>query len=157
MHSTTSLAVTEPGGLFLAFSNAYEGRMNDQLVANLCHLSHSLNGANLRAMADKGFTSTPWLAASPKINQDHDLVEHELKFLNTIRTAGCEWPFGNMKTAFPNVVLKWRQKNFATTPTVWGLLAALVSNLVRMEVGCNNNKFFDLLPFTSVEEYLSGN
>ena len=155
-HDLTRVVVTEPGGLFVGIGPAVEGRQNDQYTANHSGLNNHLHNADLKALADRGFSNSTNVAAFLKQNQVNPYSRFEITALSAIRTVGIELPFGQLQTAFPLLVSKWKNKIFQTCPDIWFHAAAIISNCIRLENGCNNNTYFGVLPNFTVERYLAG-
>lgn len=155
-HSIVRAAVMEPGGLFLALSLDYEGRHNDAHVARESDMAYYIVKAGFHAITDKGFANVPGMAAFYKIGQAHNMFLFQQKGLSVVRTAGAEWPFGQLQMLFPFMVQVLKQKINISLPTVWFRVACLLSNLIRISQGCNNNIFYNLQPFIRVEDYLTG-
>ena len=157
LHSVTRIVVTEPGGLFVGIGNDIEGRKNDLNTQTISNINMHLHAAGLKAMSDRGFTSFPnAVSAFYKKTQANNLLSFQMKSLSAIRTAGIEWPFGQLKMLFPYFVQKYKQKLYATIPTIWFFVGCLMNNLIRLENGCNNNIFFNVVHPTTVERYLQG-
>lgn len=154
MHSLTSIAVTGPDGLILAFSPPSEGRKNDIQVATLNNLNGHLHAAGLKAIADKGLAASSCIVPLPKKNQDHPFLFSELKRLAAIRTAVVEWPFGTLQQTFHFLTEKCKQKIYHTNPSMWLVVGTILSNCIRIERGSNNHVYFDMLPSFSIESYL---
>lgn len=148
--------MTEPGGLFIGVGPAIEGKQNDQYTANASQLNTHLGNAGLKAMSDKGFSAAEFISAFLKANQVNPYFDAEMRGMSAVRTVGIELPFGQLQTAFPLLVNKWKNKIYQTCPDVWFIVSCILSNCIRIENGCNNNTFFWTLPFCTVEEYLQG-
>jgi len=155
-HNITRLVVTSPCGFFLAASNAMPGRNNDMNVANASNVTQHLAACGAKAMTDKGFRNTEGtVAALPRTMEYHMMVDPELAALSAIRTAGVEWPFGQLQEAFPYLVQVWKQKVFHTSPVTWFSVGMILCNMVRLQRGCNGNTYFHMHPiYGSVSEYI---
>jgi hypothetical protein len=115
--------------------------------------------ARMLALTDRGFSRQLHqgygVAAFPKANQVLNFQPTEMHSLSAVRTSGCEWPYGQLKTLFPLLVQKWKNKLYSSAPEQVLVTAMILSNCIRILKGCNNNIFFDLRPFLDIEEYFN--
>jgi hypothetical protein len=160
-HNFTNLVITSPDGIFLCCPPADIGLHTDQFMSNKYQISQLLTNNDVKVLADKGFTSSALpnslggIAALPKVTTPHPMFQSQLKALAAVRTAGAEWPFGQLEMAFHYINRSVKQKLFQTCPMSWFRCSMLLSNLIRLMRGCNGTTWFSLLPVLSPEDYFA--
>jgi hypothetical protein len=139
-------------------SDAHAGHMNDPGMAIDSDLSVHVMNASLpgelpaKALADKAFGRSAFVAPLPRANMHHDYTQDQLTAISSVRVM-VEWTFGEIRTTFPIVDLVLKNKLYCTKPIRMFKIAALLRNIKRCMVGSLATLFFAVQPPT-LAEYL---
>jgi hypothetical protein len=154
-HSITHVVVTSPCGLILCCPTGLPGHHNDPSAAAQTKINKRLASVNVKAMADKGFFSNTHIHAFARSSSSEQQFAIVMKHLSAIRTAGCEWPYGHLKSLFPYLVQTWKQKVYLTAPEAYLIVAMISANIVNLIKGRENHLYFDLDPPMTPEDYVA--
>lgn len=155
-HNAGYLGVTGPDGMMMCMSQAFEGTINDPGMVIDANLNvHLMNAATpgqtyAKAIGDKAFGRTAFVAALPKANMVHNFSQIELTAISSIRVM-VEWTFGEIRSTFPLVDFVVKSRLLGSMPLRMFRVAALLRNMKRCMDGSLASLFFEVQPPTLAE------